>query len=297
MARSNHAYTAPREQNNARNGRWSRRLTCYNLFILFSLFCVAYVLYGLLGPESQTLVDLKKENAKINKCIQKYKTDNEKHMIPYHLETGRPVGSNDDEDQIIYKTFFENNKKLKKGTYLELGAFDGIEASNTLLFQYCLSWSGVLIEPGLNTFKNLEKNRPDNILYNRAVGCEGTVKFFDHGWRITKMEPSKDESANSIVGCIGLQDIFDEHLITHIDFFSLDVEGWETKVLETINFQKISFDVLLIENLHSQQSRKFMDDNLAELYERVSVDNLKLKTPRSDVYLRKASKTYENFHQ
>ena len=72
--------------------------------------------------------------------------------------------------------------------YLEIGAFDGIESTNTLLFEYCFGWSGILIEPGLSTYQRLVENRPQNYLFNNAIGCEGEISFIDHGWTAMKMD-------------------------------------------------------------------------------------------------------------
>ena len=41
---------------------------------------------------------------------------------------------------------------------------------------------------------------------------------------------------------------------THVDFFSLDVEGAELTVIETIDFNKVTIDTFIIEfDMHNQQ--------------------------------------------
>jgi hypothetical protein len=58
-----------------------------------------------------------------------------------------------DEDKTIYNLLFKD--KLDSGSalsYIELGAFDGIQESNTRFFDLCLGWKGLLIEgkcPGI----------------------------------------------------------------------------------------------------------------------------------------------------
>ena len=55
------------------------------------------------------------------------------------------------------------------------------------------------------------------------------------------------KNSQTIVPCRPLKSIFHEYDITHIHFFSLDVEGYEFEVLNTINFNKVRIDVLLVE--------------------------------------------------
>lgn len=53
--------------------------------------------------------------------------------------------------------------------FLELGALNGELFSNTYALEHVLGWSGILIEPGTENFRQLLKNRPDDILINAAI--------------------------------------------------------------------------------------------------------------------------------
>ena len=44
--------------------------------------------------------------------------------------------------------------------YFEVGGLDGIFASNTLYFQHCLRWRGILMEGAPQNFRGLVVNRP-----------------------------------------------------------------------------------------------------------------------------------------
>jgi hypothetical protein len=63
------------------------------------------------------------------------------------------------EDKFLNDNFFKNKKT---GTYIELGAVDGIFQSNTKFFEDTLGWTGILIEPEPDKFKELTQNRPNN---------------------------------------------------------------------------------------------------------------------------------------
>ena len=57
-----------------------------------------------------------------------------------------------------------------------------------------------------------------------------------------------------------LQSILDEVRLHHIHFLSLDVEGYELNVLKGIDFNKSTFDYILIEiyNLYYKEIIEFM---------------------------------------
>jgi len=60
---------------------------------------------------------------------------------------------------------------FKDGFYIECGANDGVNQSNTWYFEKTLNWRGILIEPNKKIFKDLKKNRScRNIFKNNE--CE-----------------------------------------------------------------------------------------------------------------------------
>lgn len=66
------------------------------------------------------------------------------------------------------RRYLPNNTDSHK-FYLELGALDGKDISNTWALEHTLGWTGILIEPGPVNFASLSKNRPNNILINAAI--------------------------------------------------------------------------------------------------------------------------------
>jgi len=49
------------------------------------------------------------------------------------------------------------------------------------------------------------------------------------------------------VMCFPFNDILTAINVTHIDYLSLDIEGLEVEVLETLNWKKIRIDIMTIE--------------------------------------------------
>lgn len=58
------------------------------------------------------------------------------------------------EDKYCIENFFGG---VQHGTYLEMGAFNGIKFSNTLHLHETLGWRGLLIEPNPSSFCFSEK--------------------------------------------------------------------------------------------------------------------------------------------
>jgi FkbM family methyltransferase len=197
----------------------------------------------------------------ITQCKNEYR-EKFQHLVT-HKNRGKKAGSEDDEDFILYDNIYKN--QTQRGFYLEIGAFDGIQSSNTLFFEECLfNWTGLLVEPSVKMYQHLIQNRPQNFLKNAAPSCQEKqmIQFVDHGY--TGMSTDLENGPGHLlanVSCYPLQDIFDEFKITKIDFFSLDVEGREISVLETINFEKTKIDLFLIEVQRNKDIIvKFMND-------------------------------------
>lgn len=165
------------------------------------------------------------------------------------------------EDLLINRNFI--NLPTNDGIFLELGACDGLLYSNTAFFEKYLGFTGVLIEPVKEYYDKLIKNRPNNSCYNNAISSnESDVDIFVNG----AVSGIKDHMEKSFIDRLHtksitrkvktktLSNIFQEKGIKYIDFFSLDVEGGELDVLNTIDWSNISIYLICIElDGHNQE--------------------------------------------
>ncbi|MFY7729232.1 MAG: FkbM family methyltransferase [Flavobacterium sp.] len=176
-----------------------------------------------------------------------------------------------EEDITLNENYFKNKRN---GTYIELGALDGVLYSNTKFFEDQLGWTGVLIEPHPIQFQRLQQTRPNNVLCNDLVSCKTepqTFRFFTNGMAaisgIENTIPSlhfdlwfdsieysdlpqsaldiKPRTLSEIIKCTNY---------THFDLLSLDVEGHEYEVLQSWDFS-VPIDVILIEMLGRNAER------------------------------------------
>lgn len=145
----------------------------------------------------------------------------------------------------------------KNGFFIEAGANDGIMQSNTKLLEDYYGWTGILVEPSPTTFKRLYNNRTHSTCYQCALGSfeqDNTFVYGDFdGSLMSSIDGIREHRVpNQYCLIRSLQSILDELSIHHINFFSLDTEGYELQVLKGIDFEKTTFDYLLIEIYTSQ---------------------------------------------
>jgi FkbM family methyltransferase len=151
------------------------------------------------------------------------------------------------EDAVIYKRFFKDEHFMGNGFFLEMGGLDGWKFSNTFNFEHCLGWNGMLIEAQPDNYRKMIQHRPCTQNVWSAACPTGVGHIYMTRKEGVSSASSEMVGLGDMVPCRPLSAIFEEHHVTWIDFFSLDVEGHEGNVLETIDFSKVQIGVLIAE--------------------------------------------------
>ena len=154
---------------------------------------------------------------------------------------------------------------LRKGTFIECGAYDGETASNTLSLEREYGWSGYLIEPNPNLYGYVIRKNRNVTSLNACISTDSkeilvNVLAAGQGSKIT------DQGAGAFrVPCFTFSSIMSAFKLQSIDYFSLDVEGFELDVLKTIPYDKYDIKTLSVEYAHSPGGKKpivdFMQSN------------------------------------
>ena len=157
------------------------------------------------------------------------------------------------EDMYIYNNFI--NQISPDGTFVELGAMDGITYSISYFFEKTLMFKGVLIEP-TNQYNKLILNRPNAKCYNNAVYYTYEEKLFLGNGAVGGLVETMDDTFKTkhhknsndayLVKCMPMRDIIKDSGLNYIDLLTVDVEGCELIVLETFDFT-IPVYVIVIE--------------------------------------------------
>ena len=154
------------------------------------------------------------------------------------------------------------------GFFVDIGASDGIEISNTYLLESRFSWRGICCEPILSKFEKCVKNRPYSICYNEAVyNQSGLLLSFDIAnsnsdfsgisEHIDCHKSFVDSNSTTIkVKSISLTDVLDKaDAPLFIEYMSLDTEGSEFEILKNFNFEKYTFGLIDVEHNYVEPRR------------------------------------------
>ena len=170
----------------------------------------------------------------------------------------------------------------ENGYFLECGANDGVDQSNTWYFEKNLNWSGILIEPLNKQFQELKKNRSKkNKFFNLAVCSSETDNIIvldnDLESRSSVLTDQITKPNIKSVNSKTLTKILDEVSAPNlVDFFSLDVEGFEDQVIKGINFDKYNFKFFLIETKNEEVINFLISKNYV-LIKKLSYQDLLFK--------------------
>lgn len=213
------------------------------------------------------------------------------------------------EDEELLRRFFDG---ICGGTYVEMGALDGVTFSNSYVFATQLQWRGVLVELTRHNYAKLVNNRNADaeIALVQAAVCQHDKEENDETpprvvhlvegyeavsgvWEFASPEfreqwwhnvPAVDDLP--AVPCRPMRDLLDDHIAADdarvvvyppssastlnnknknnnkrntkphyfFDFFSLDVEGSEWSVLQSIDWSRTAFGVVLVEVPHGKKA-------------------------------------------
>ncbi|MCL4146109.1 UNVERIFIED_CONTAM: hypothetical protein GTU68_035736 [Idotea baltica] len=182
------------------------------------------------------------------------------------------------------------------GFFVEAGALDGEFLSNTLWLEQELNWTGLLVEPDLYNYRELlMKQRrawasnsclsstsypKRTIMVSRSASGKRNKFEMAYNWifrgQIHELKNNISSSydnfharASSIplystVQCFPLYSYLLALNKTNIDLFTLDVQGAETGIIETIPFDKIKVKVFIIE--HATETK--YDRNFVQFFDK-----------------------------
>lgn len=222
-----------------------------------------------------------RNNFNIYKNLNLYYTNWENNGNSLLLKR-RKTWSINEIDVKLYQNFF----KKENGRFLEAGANDGVTQSNTFYLEFYKNWTGILVEPIKEVYDKLIENRSSrNTYFNAAlVGEEygndeidmvytpenkGMLSVVnDENAETLLKRAANEEKINVVVKAMTLNQVLSESIGEggHLDLMILDIEGYETKALKNVNFEKYFIDYILVEELQESDE---ITNILKPYYERI----------------------------
>jgi FkbM family methyltransferase len=164
------------------------------------------------------------------------------------------------EDLVLY-CLLRDGMKIERPTYVDIGAADPIDTSNTYLLHQS-GGHGVLVEPNPAYQERLHLHRPHDVILEAGVGVTDESKAEYYVIRDAPMRNtfSRDdvELLRKRVGhdviervmtmpLISINRVIAEHLGAAPDLLSTDVEGLDLAILRTLDFEKYRPAVVIAE--------------------------------------------------
>ena len=190
---------------------------------------------------------------------------------------------------------------MRNGFYIEAGAFSATDHSNSLFFEVQRDWSGILIEPMPWYFNDIKKADRNAYILNACIARKTPLlaKFRIDSWGSGKEDQMTEKQKKYIdsvwknkgiptderylfVPCFSLNTIMKALNVEKVDFFSLDVEGSEYEVVQSIDYDKLKIRLISIETTQSIPSKpaiiKHLTDRNYTLARETDIDVFLLKT-------------------
>jgi len=175
----------------------------------------------------------------------------------------------DSKAQLFQDLFVLSEVGFKTGGYfVEFGATDGVDLSNTYMLEKNFGWNGILAEPGRMWHSALRNNRTCHIdtscvwtesnsvlKFNASeFGEYSTIDSFSSSDRHAALRGSGEKYSVETVSLVDLLGKYGAPRV--IDYLSIDTEGSEYDILSSFDFSKYEIRVITCEHNFTPQRRK-----------------------------------------
>jgi FkbM family methyltransferase len=206
---------------------------------------------------------------------------------------------------------FEMDRQLetlfhgRAGFFIEAGANDGYQQSNTYSLERIHGWRGLLVEPVPELHREARRERPASTVVRAALvadGFEASSVTLRYGGLMTTVSDGASDAARAWVEAahaVGqeepeheftapartLSGLLDEISVTDVDLLSLDVEGYEVEVLDGLDFSRHAPAFILVEVGEDPDRRTRIESRLARegyrVHEQISPFDLLYARPQA----------------
>lgn len=187
---------------------------------------------------------------------------------------------NDSKSQLSQDIFVLDYLNFKKnGFFVEFGAANGLDLSNTYMLEKQYNWTGIIAEPGIVWHESIAIHR--NCNFSKLCVWESTGDELDFDEtsipelstfsKYVSHDNHKRKSSNRYkVKTISLNDLLSKYDAPKtIDYISIDTEGSEFQILKKFDFDKYEVKIFTIEHNYTKHRAKIFQLMTAKGYIRV----------------------------
>jgi len=208
-----------------------------------------------------------------------------KEFCAFVLSEGSHSSSQLFQDVFVDFVFQKSSKKR----FLEFGATNGMELSNSFMLERHRGWRGVLAEPDPQWHMALRENRPNATIITDCIYSRSgeSMQFISSSTGVLSSlkDHCKDDANGPLAGnamqrlqdfkeievsTISLDDVFESYFNGEpIEYMSVDTEGSEFEILSKFNFTKYSPSVVTVEHNYTDAQKKLDEVFFKNGYTRV----------------------------
>lgn len=228
---------------------------------IFKFFGIGITRYSYLDSLQKKALDRSDQHLKFIKTLG---AENGSKIIPL-LDKSKA--------QLLQDIFVLTETNFKSdGFFVEIGAANGIDLSNTFLLEKFYSWKGILVEPATVFAQEIQENRPKASIETLCIWSDSisTLNFnetkfpefstLDSFTNIDKHRYNRRKGKIYKVKTISINDLLKKHNAPKvIDYLSVDTEGSEYEILKNLDFEKYIFRVITVEHIYGK-NRQLIND-------------------------------------
>lgn len=175
------------------------------------------------------------------------------------------------QDRFLFENFFYGKRN---GVFVDVGARDGEQFSNTLFFERFLGWRGLCVEPNPSAFAKLAAGRKAicrhasvsdpagaDVIAEETVhkGILGGITRYVRRQRLRGPQSPASAPPTCKAPVTQLSSLLEMHGLRNVDYCSICTAGSEFEVLSGLDFDAISISVFTIKNIHDKRIPDLME--------------------------------------
>jgi FkbM family methyltransferase len=216
-----------------------------------------------------------------------WKLGQKSELVEYIVNNFNSSKSQIQQDLLVKYLIDHSDGPFKANYFVEFGATDGILLSNTYLLENNFGWDGIVAEPAKIWQKELRLNRKCHIDESCVFSHSGLKLEFNQT-RMPELSTiqeyssldswvaEREDGMKYDVNSISLNDLLGKwNAPNYVSYLSIDTEGSEFSILETVDFKKWKFGVITVEHNYSDNRalicKLLVSNGYKQIYSEISL--------------------------